>query len=106
MGIGRASAHLFAESGARAIYLCDYDGSNLATHRAEINAAFPETEIHTWQFDAADDAKVKEVVDDAVARYGRLDVFFANAGITGNNVMFTDFDEAEFMTVMRTNTLR
>lgn len=45
-------------------------------------------------------------MDDALDRYGRLDVFFANAGITGLNVIFTDFTDADFMEVLRTNTLR
>lgn len=49
---------------------------------------------------------MKEVVDDAIKRYGRLDVFFANAGIVGKTVAFTEFSEEEFMKVLRTNTLR
>ncbi|QUC21926.1 uncharacterized protein UV8b_06167 [Ustilaginoidea virens] len=105
LGIGRASAHQFAENGARAIYICDESGSNLAAHKKEINAAYPGVDVHCWRFDAADEAQVKAVVDDALNRYGRLDVFFANAGITGSNVAFTDFTDAEFMDVLRINTL-
>ncbi|KEZ43036.1 Uncharacterized protein SAPIO_CDS5113 [Scedosporium apiospermum] len=105
LGIGRATAHQFAESGARAIYICDYDGTHLEAHKAEIVAAFPSVEVHARRFDAADEASVKEVVDDAIKRYGRLDVFFANAGIVGKTVAFTEFSEEEFMTVLRTNTL-
>ena len=106
MGIGRASAHQFAESGARALYLCDYDGTHLEAHARDIQAAFPGVEVHARQFDAADEAKVKAVVDEALHRYGRLDVFFANAGITGPNVVFTDIEADDFMTVLKTNTLR
>ncbi|KAK2593367.1 hypothetical protein QQS21_008942 [Conoideocrella luteorostrata] len=105
LGIGRATAHQFAENGARAVYLCDYADDKLATHKQEITQAYPGVDIHTWQFDAAEEAKVKAVVDDALSRYGRLDVFFANAGVTGLNVIFTDFSDAEFMEVLRTNTL-
>lgn len=39
-------------------------------------------------------------------RYGRLDVFFANAGITGPNVIFTDISVEDFMNVYKINTLR
>lgn len=39
-------------------------------------------------------------------RYGRLDVFFANAGITGPNVIFTDIGVEDFMNVYKINTLR
>ncbi|KAF7550563.1 hypothetical protein G7046_g7978 [Stylonectria norvegica] len=106
LGIGRATAHQFAESGARAIYLCDYDDSHLDAHKAELNAAFPAVEIHTRRFDAAEEPRVKEVVDDAVQRYGRLDVFFANAGVVGRTTLFSHFTDDEFMAVLKTNTLR
>lgn len=104
-GIGRATAHQYAESGAKAIYICDYDGTHLETHKKEINAAFPAVEVHAWTFDAAEEAKVKAVVDDAMSRYGRLDVFFANAGIVGKPVMFHQFSDDEFMSVLKTNVL-
>lgn len=105
LGIGRAAAHQFAENGAKAVYICDFDESNLAAHKEEIGAAYPNVDIHPWQFDAADEASVKAVVDDALDRYGRLDVFFANAGITGLNTIFSDFTDEDFMEVLRTNTL-
>ncbi|KAG6040166.1 hypothetical protein E4U41_001391 [Claviceps citrina] len=105
LGIGRATAHQFAENGAKAIYICDNDESNLAAHQREITAAYPHVDVLPWHFDAADEDKVKAVVDDAVNRYGRLDVFFANAGITGWNKPFTELTGADFMHVMRTNTL-
>ncbi|KAH7133255.1 hypothetical protein B0J13DRAFT_587571 [Dactylonectria estremocensis] len=105
LGIGRATAHQYAESGARALYLCDYDDSNLNAHKEELAASYPDVEVHTRRFDAADEPRVKEVVDDAVSRYGRLDVFFANAGVVGKPVVFSDFNPDEFMSIMKTNTL-
>ncbi|KAL2175375.1 uncharacterized protein P884DRAFT_228534 [Thermothelomyces heterothallicus CBS 202.75] len=105
LGIGRASAHQFAEHGARAVYLCDYDDSNLEAHKREINSLWPKVDVHTRKFDAADETAVKEVVDDALARYGRLDVFFANAGIVGPHAVFTDIDADDFMNVLRVNSL-
>ncbi|KAI5458045.1 3-oxoacyl-acyl carrier protein reductase [Mariannaea sp. PMI_226] len=105
LGIGRATAHQYAESGARALYLCDYDDSYLNAHKEELAAAFPQVEVHTRRFDAADDASVKQVVDDALAQYGRLDVFFANAGVHGKHSQFLDFNSDEFMSVLKTNTL-
>jgi NAD(P)-dependent dehydrogenase (short-subunit alcohol dehydrogenase family) len=105
MGIGRATAHQYAESGARAIYICDYDGTHLETHKREIGVAFPSVDVHPRVFDAADGARVQAVVDEALARYGRLDVFFANAGVVGRPVPFPDFADDEFMSVFRTNVL-
>jgi len=105
MGIGRATAHQYAESGARAVYVCDFDGTHLEAHKREITAAYPNVEVHAWQFDAADEGKVKAVVDDAMGRYGRLDVFFANAGIIGMPTVFTEVTDEDFMNVLRVNTL-
>ncbi|KAL2020550.1 hypothetical protein VTK56DRAFT_8350 [Thermocarpiscus australiensis] len=105
IGIGRATAHQFAENGARAIYICDYDDSNLQAIKDEIQASWPKVEVHTRQFDAADEKAVKAVIDDALKRYGRLDVFFANAGITGAHAVFTQIDADDFMETLRVNSL-
>lgn len=106
LGIGRASAHQFAQNGAKAVYLCDYDDSNLEAHKREINASWPQVDVHTRQFDAADEKAVKEVIDDALKRYGRLDVFFANAGTVGSVSVFSEVDAGDFMETMRINSLR
>lgn len=106
MGIGRATAHQYAESGAKAIYICDFDGTHLENHKKQINAAYPSVDVHVRQFDAGDEDKVKAVVDDAMNQYKRLDIFFANAGIIGAYGAFTDYTEEEFMHVMRTNSWR
>ncbi|KAK0639053.1 hypothetical protein B0T16DRAFT_337245 [Cercophora newfieldiana] len=105
LGIGRASAHQFAANGARAVYLCDYDASHLPAHKAELNGLYPAVEIHTRQIDAGEESAVREVVDDALSRYGRLDVFFANAGVTGPFSVFTEVEAGDFMEVMRVNSL-
>ncbi|OIW27163.1 NAD(P)-binding protein [Coniochaeta ligniaria NRRL 30616] len=105
LGIGRASAHQFASHGAKAVYICDFDASHLETHKREITALYPSVDVHTRQFDAADESAVKAVVDEAVAKYGRLDVFFANAGIVGPHKVLSDVTDEEFMNVLRVNTL-
>lgn len=112
LGIGRAAAHQFAANGARAVYLCDYDDSHLLAHQREIqslyassDASAPALEVHVRQFDASDEEAVKGVVADALARYGRLDVFFANAGVIGPPTLFTEADADGFMDVMRVNAL-
>lgn len=106
LGIGRASAHQFAEHGARAVYLCDYDDTHLAAHQREIAGLWPQVDVHTRQFDAADEKAVKGVIDEALAKYGRLDVFFANAGTTGPHLPFGQIEADEFMDVLRVNSLR
>ncbi|RDA94176.1 hypothetical protein CP533_6638 [Ophiocordyceps camponoti-saundersi (nom. inval.)] len=104
-GIGRAAAHRMAETGARALYICDRDGVFLDAQAAELRAAFPSVDVHVRRFDAADEMGVEAVVGDAVRRYSRLDVFFANAGVTGDYAAFTDVSCDEFMSVMRINAL-
>ncbi|KAI2642323.1 hypothetical protein GGS21DRAFT_300416 [Xylaria nigripes] len=104
LGIGRATAHLFAENGAKAVYICDYAGDNLEAHKREITTLYPDVAVEVRQFDAADEQAVKAVVDDAMQKYGRLDVFFANAGITGPIAKFTDITKEEFMKTMDVNT--
>ncbi|OTA96632.1 hypothetical protein M434DRAFT_392571 [Hypoxylon sp. CO27-5] len=103
LGIGRASAHQFAENGAKAVYICDFDDTYLAAHKREIEALYPGVDVHVRQFDAADEKAVKAVVDHAIETYGRLDVFFANAGIIGPYAAFTDVGKEEFMRVFDTN---
>ncbi|KAL1969171.1 hypothetical protein VTN77DRAFT_425 [Rasamsonia byssochlamydoides] len=105
LGIGRASAHQFARNGAKAVYLCDYDESHLATHKREIESLYPDVDVHIRQFDASDEPSVKAVVDDAISKYGRLDIMFANAGIIGQPKLFTEINSEEFMKTLKTNTL-
>ncbi|KAI4131016.1 MAG: hypothetical protein LQ338_001427 [Usnochroma carphineum] len=107
LGIGRASAHQFAQHGALAIYICDFANDFLEAHRKELNSLYPAVDVHARQFDASDEKAVKGVIDEAVHRYGRLDIFFANAGVVGAGMkIFSDISDEEFMKTMRTNVLR
>jgi NAD(P)-dependent dehydrogenase (short-subunit alcohol dehydrogenase family) len=106
MGIGRATAHQFAQNGAKAVYICDYDSTYLETHKREIASLYPDVDVHVRKFDAADEKSVKDVVDHAIATYGRLDVFFANAGVVGQKKMFYDITPEEFLQTMNTNVVR
>ncbi|KAI4169437.1 MAG: hypothetical protein LQ348_007272 [Seirophora lacunosa] len=106
LGIGRASAHQFARNSALAIYICDFNAEFLDAHGKELNALYPTVDIHTRRFDASDEAAVKAVIDEAISAYGRLDIFFANAGIVGTHKLFSDISDEEFMGTLRTNVLR
>lgn len=50
---------------------------------------------------------MKGVVDEAIEKYGRLDVFFANAGVVGGHGRVYDEESTpeQFMQVMKTNAL-
>ena len=87
------------------IYICDLDDEHLEVHKRELASLYPEVEVHTRAFDAAEELSVEAVVGDALERYGRLDVMFANAGVAAGKT-FTETTDEEFMRMMRTNVLR
>src|ERR1700712_231211 len=45
-GIGRASAHQFANNGAKAVYICDFADKYLETHKREMNTLYPSVDVH------------------------------------------------------------
>ena len=106
LGIGRAAAYQYAENGPRALYICDRDSEHLESYRREMSERHPDVEVHARAFDAADEDGVRTVVNDAVTRYGRLDVFFANAVIVGPHRAFSDFTKEEFLKVLDVNVTR
>ncbi|KAK0311193.1 hypothetical protein LTR01_003187 [Friedmanniomyces endolithicus] len=105
LGIGRATAHQFARNGAHAIFLCDFSTSHLDTHKREIASLYPGVEVQCRRMDAGSEADVKAIVDECLEMYGRLDVFFANAGVSLTTTRVLEGSAEDFMTVMRTNAL-
>ncbi|CAG8573584.1 2725_t:CDS:10 [Funneliformis caledonium] len=103
-GIGRATAWAFAKNGAKAIYVTDYLEDLLPQLAKEIQTKYPKVTVISRKLDAASEDDVKSTVDDAIKRFGRLDVFFANAGILGINKIH-DLVPSKFMEVMRVNVL-
>ncbi|KAL4797959.1 hypothetical protein BDV19DRAFT_357662 [Aspergillus venezuelensis] len=105
LGIGRATAHQYAHNGCKAIYLLDFASTHLQTHAREIASLYPAVEVHVRAIDAADEKSLTEVIDHAIQHYGRLDIFFANAGISGSHVPFDQIESEAFLETMRVNTL-
>ncbi|KAK1141171.1 hypothetical protein N8T08_009338 [Aspergillus melleus] len=105
LGIGRSTAYHYAANHAHAIYMCDYTPTHLETYARELRTLHPTVHIHTRQFDAADESATQAVVNDAITRYGRLDIFFANAGVVGQPKHMSQVTGEEFMETMRVNAL-
>jgi len=105
LGIGRASAHQYAKNGAKAVIICSFSTQYLDVHKRELNSLYPEVDIHTRQLDAGEESQVQKVVEEALDKYGRLDIFFANAGINISQSRVTEASADEFMQVMKTNAL-
>ena len=78
-GMGRATAHLFADEGAR-VAVTDVSAQGVDAVVKEIREAGGDAV--GWVFDVRDPARTVEVVDQIVERFGGLDILVNNAGIT------------------------
>src|ERR1700716_2622042 len=95
-GIGLATARLFIAEGARVAIT----GRNQVTLEAAANELGPNALAIVA--DANDVAATEKAIDQAVKKFGKLDVVFANAGIPGNTPI-GGTTLAAFESVIRTN---
>jgi len=77
-GIGRATADVFAEEGAR-IVGTDIDAEGLERLRSDLEARGTECATVVGDVSKPDDAR--RMIAAAVERYGRIDILVANAGV-------------------------
>ncbi|KAH7854215.1 hypothetical protein Vadar_011439 [Vaccinium darrowii] len=91
-GIGESSARLFVQHGAKVVIadiqdelahsLCESIGHNEA--------------ISYVHCDVSRDSDVRNVVETAINKYGKLDIMFSNAGIVGNtdpSILSSDYED-------------
>ena len=83
-GIGKATVELFRSEGALVVGADVADG-------ADVRA------------DAGSEADVKRLVEDAVAEHGGLDIFFANAGISGGFASIAEQTADDWAEILRIN---
>lgn len=100
LGIGRATAQMFAREGARVAVtdILDVEGNALVQ---EINKAGGEAAF--WYLDVSKEFAVQDVLDEVFQKWGRLDVLVNNAGIAGVNVPTDQVTEKEWDKVMDVN---
>ena len=84
-GIGKATVELFRKHGATVVG-ADLKGADV-------------------ECDAGSEAAVEKLVADTVAQHGGLDIFFANAGISGGLESIFEQDEAAWAEILRVNTI-
>ncbi|KAI9014044.1 3-oxoacyl-reductase [Hyaloraphidium curvatum] len=84
-GIGRAAGLLFAMHGAACVYLTDISTEHLERNREDILKAAPRAKVVTARVDASDEGDVEGICKRAVREHGKLDVFFAAAGVDMGN---------------------
>jgi NAD(P)-dependent dehydrogenase (short-subunit alcohol dehydrogenase family) len=101
-GIGRASAFAFAKSGANVVVAGRRDdaGKELAE---ELRSFGSEAEF--INADVRDEEHVRALVDQTVARFGRLDVAVNNAGTEGRPSPITDQTADTYSATFDTNVL-
>ncbi len=80
-GIGGALAAKLAQHGARVI-VADLDAELAAAVAGEINAERFGAAVGA-QADVSDTAQIRRLIDLAESEFGPVDLYFANAGITG-----------------------
>lgn len=97
-GIGRGTALLFAEHGAKLV-LVDRDLDGLTATQAQL----PEgTTALAVRADVSKAADITRVVENALREHGRIDVVFNNAGIMPHGDLL-DFTEQSWDEVMAVN---
>jgi 3-oxoacyl-[acyl-carrier protein] reductase len=86
-GIGGAIARAFHRQGANVAI------SGRQVDKLEALAAELKERVHICPCDLADRAQVGKLVDDAIAKLGRLDILVNNAGLTKDNLFMVMKDD-------------
>jgi NAD(P)-dependent dehydrogenase (short-subunit alcohol dehydrogenase family) len=84
-GLGEAAARRFSDEGARVV-VADINSESAAAVAKSLDDGF------AVQVDTSDAAAVQRAIAAAVDRYGRIDVVFNNAGITGPQQILHEMD--------------
>jgi len=98
-GIGRASARRFAAEGAKVV--C-FDRAEAVEETARLIGEAGGTAIAV-RGDASSEADVKAAIDKVVAEFGRLDVVFANAGVSGGWTPMEEVSPEFWIDVLKVN---
>ncbi|AXE82247.1 SDR family oxidoreductase [Streptomyces atratus] len=99
-GIGRATAFAYARQGANLVVSGRHEGvgGQLAGELADLGAP-----AEFMRADVRFDADVKDLVGRAVARFGRIDVAFNNAGTEGTPGPVTEVTDEAYQATFDTN---
>ena len=95
-GLGAGMARGLARKGARVALLDVTAGTPLEAVAADCPGS------RTWAVDVRDRAALKQVADEVVTHFGRVDVVVANAGVGGGGPFLLQ-DEEEFDRILEVN---
>jgi NAD(P)-dependent dehydrogenase (short-subunit alcohol dehydrogenase family) len=96
--IGLATARAFLAEGA-AVMIVDRDADSLARAEAELGSE----KLGAQTVDVTIEEEVRDAVAATVARFGGLDIAFANAGVFGEVAPVTEYSVDVFTQVMMVN---
>ena len=96
-GIGRASARRFAEEGA-SVLAVDINADGLAETLEGATG-----ELQTLVADVSTENGVRAYIDTCVSLFGKLDIIYANAGISGGAVPLLEQTEAMWQNILQVN---
>lgn len=99
-GIGMATALRFAEEGARVV-VADISEANAAACAAQIEARGGAA--LALRVDVSKEDDCRRMVEETVARFGRLDVAFNNAGVGGRPAFTADHEADDWLQVINVN---
>lgn len=88
-GMGRATAHLFGDEGARVALIDITEGPLTAVVKEMTDAGY---EAKGWVLDLCDEAAVARVIKEVGEHFGGIDILVNNAGIS----MFAPIDSDEY----------
>jgi 3-oxoacyl-[acyl-carrier protein] reductase len=99
-GIGRAICLLFAEEGAKVVanFSKDVDAAEALKKEAKTRGL----NIGLYKADVTQFDQVKEMVEDAFAEYGRIDIFVNNVGLVRDNFLMLMSDD-DWNSLLHTN---
>ncbi|MGJ4950551.1 SDR family NAD(P)-dependent oxidoreductase [Bradyrhizobium sp. HKCCYLS20291] len=98
-GIGRAASLMFTKEGARLIAVDRSDAVKETVELVKQQGGIAEAVIA----DAGSEADVSSFIDRAVATYGKLDVIWANAGISGGLKPIAEQTVEHWQEILRIN---
>lgn len=102
-GIGYASARAFAKESAAHLYLLDPFDDNAAEVKKSLRQSYPDVKVTIVKGDSSDDKVVSSLCDRVLDEEGRLDIYYANGGISPWK-MLSDLSLDDLMSVIKINT--